>query len=148
MNNCMEQSPSETASCALAQEFHNILWNLKVHYRVHKSPPLVLILSQINPVRTTTSSLRSVLILSTHLRVGLLSGLFWLFHQNPTCTPLSPHSCYMPFRSLPRLVHSDDTWWRVQVMKLLIMQFPPVSHHFISLRSKYSSRHPQSVFLP
>jgi hypothetical protein len=27
-------------------------------------------------------------------------------------------------------------------MKFLIMQFPPVSSHFISLRSKYSSKHP------
>jgi hypothetical protein len=28
--------------------------------------------------------------------------------------------------------HSNDTWRRVQVMKLLIMQFPPTSCHFIS----------------
>jgi hypothetical protein len=36
----------------------------------------------------------------------------------------------------------------VQPMKLLNMQFSPISCHFISLRSKYSPQHPQSMFLP
>jgi hypothetical protein len=42
------------------------------------SPSLVLILSQINPVRTTSISLslRSILLLSTHRSLGLPSGLF------------------------------------------------------------------------
>jgi hypothetical protein len=32
-------------------------------------------------------------------------------------------------------------------MKLLIMQFSPTSHHFISLRSKYSPLHPVLIYL-
>jgi hypothetical protein len=52
----MEQSPSWEANWfSGSQEIPHILWNPKVHYRIHKCPPPVPILSQIDPVHNPTS---------------------------------------------------------------------------------------------
>jgi hypothetical protein len=72
----MEQSPSwEVNRFSVSHEIHRILWYPKVHYLIHKCPPTVLILSHLDPVHTPTSHhLRSTLILSSHLRLGIPSG--------------------------------------------------------------------------
>jgi hypothetical protein len=98
----------------------------------------------IQSIPSHPNTLRSIFILSTHLRLNLPSGLF------PSALPQisymhssSPHSCYMPCPSHPSLLdHSNYVWRAVQVIKLLVMQFPPISHHFTPLRSKYSPQHP------
>jgi hypothetical protein len=65
-----KQSPSwEPNSHLASQEFPHILWYPKFRYRVYRSPPLVPIVSHMHPF-----SLRFILMLYSHLRLGLPSG--------------------------------------------------------------------------
>jgi hypothetical protein len=80
----MELSRSwQAISRSATQEFSKILRKPKSYYRVHKSPPLFPILSQINPVPTTISYFSKVhLILSSHPRLSIPSSLFKILHRH------------------------------------------------------------------
>jgi hypothetical protein len=72
------------ASRSATQGVSNILWNPKVHNLVHKSPPIASIMSQKNELHTAPSNLRPILMLSSHLCLGLHRGLF------PSDFPIKP----------------------------------------------------------
>ena len=72
----MQSTSWEANWFAASQEIPRISRNPNVHYRTHKRPHLSL--SWANPIQSIyphPTSWRSILILSTHLRLGLPSGL-------------------------------------------------------------------------
>ena len=90
----MEQSPSGKATrFSASQEIPHILWNPKVHYRIHKCPPPVPILCQIHPVRTLTSHF-----LKIHIQ-----ALYIPSTESPFLFPL--HRSYQNISLGPRLVY-------------------------------------------
>jgi hypothetical protein len=96
----VELSPSwEAANCAATQERPSVLWNPKVHYRVHKSPPLVPILIQIDPIRTIPSYLCKINFNIVHSPTPWSSQCslsFWISHQYPICIPRLPFRATCP----------------------------------------------------
>jgi hypothetical protein len=94
------------------------LWNPKVLHRVNKSPPLDPILSQLNPVPPSIRiSLRSILMLSSHLRIGLPSGLFTIGppNQNSVNTSSLSHACHMSHPPRPPWFnHPNNIRWIIQ----------------------------------
>ena len=96
----MEQSPSwEANRFSASQEIPCILWNPKIHYRIHKCPLPVPILSQLDPVHTPTSHFLKIhlnIILSSTPGSPTWSLSIRLPHQNPAYTSAPPHTCYRP----------------------------------------------------
>jgi hypothetical protein len=86
----------------------------RVHHCIHKVPLYVPILSQINPFHAPhPTSWKSIVVLSSHLCLGLTSGSFLHVSPPKTCTHFSsPHTSHMPRPSPARFNYPEKKLMR------------------------------------
>jgi len=120
-----EQRPSwEGNRFSSSQEIPCIIWNRKVHYHIHKCCHLPLSWPRsIQGMPSHPTSWRSIILLSSHLCLGLPSGLFPPGFSTKTLylsllSPIRLHAC--PSHS-SRFDHLNNNGWAVQIIKLHIM---------------------------
>jgi hypothetical protein len=101
----MEHSPPWKAdSHSASQEISRLLGNPKVHYRVHKSPPLVPILNQTSPAHTIPTYFPKIHFnIIIYLRIGPLLGLPSSLLPSGFPTKICRH-----FSSYPCMLHEWD----------------------------------------
>ena len=96
--------------------------------------------SSIQSTHLQPTSWGSILILSSHLRLGFFSGPFpsGFPTKKPVHAPPLPNMRYMlrPFSF--SILSTEPYCWGVQIIKFIIMHFSPIPYHLVRLRLKYS----------
>ena len=94
----MEQSLWEANWFPAVREIPCILWNPKVHHRIHKCPPPSPILNQIHLAHAPTSHFLNIhftIILPSMSEASKWSLSFRFPHQNPVYISPLPQTCYV-----------------------------------------------------
>jgi hypothetical protein len=105
-------SSSDDNRFAVSQEILRIVWNTKVHYRIHKCPPSVPILSQLDPFYNSTShflKIQLIIILPSTPGSPQWSLSLRFSHQNTVHVSSLPH---MQF--IPRPSHYKNALYKIQ----------------------------------
>jgi len=154
LTNPTEQSPFWEANWfSASQEVPNIYGTRRFTTTFTRARHMSLFWARsIQSMPTDTTSWISSLVLSMP-DSSKWSLSFTFPHKNPVCTPLVPHTCYVPCPShSSRFCHLNDIGWGVQVIKILIMCIS-LPHYLVLPRPKYLPqhfilKHPQPTFLP
>jgi len=143
----MKQSPSfEANRLSASQEIPRIVWILKVHYRIHKCPPPVRILSQLDPAHTPTTHF-----LKIHLYINLpstprspkWSPSFRFPNQNPIYTsPFPIRATCLAHLILLELIIRTIVEEEYKSLSSALCSFFTFPCHFFLPRPKYSPQHP------
>jgi hypothetical protein len=136
---CVEHSPWEARSYWVSQ-IPRILWNPKAHFRVHSSPKI----GSVQYRSFHPNPLRYILILSSLLRLCRPSDVLLSDFATKPCMSL------LPVRATCFAHHILDYRTDMQITKLFITQFSPVSCHSLLLSPKHIPQravlhHPQPM---
>jgi len=125
MNTALLQTLTVTQ---LVKKFSFLLWNPQVHYRIHNTPPLVPVLSQMSPFNIFTPFFPKI-----HSNIILLftpSSFEWFLsfslsnQNNVFLIPTMRATC----------LTNHILVYFISMVKLLIMQSSPACQHFLLLR--------------
>ena len=110
----IQLSPSWKANrFSASQETPRTVWKLKIHCRIHKCPPPVTVLSQINP-RPHPTSWRSILILYRIYSWVLQAISFPQATPPKPCTRLSSAPYMLPAPPIPFFKIWSTEWYFVR----------------------------------